>query len=297
MALALFEVSRYLQDEYIEEQAFDLLQEALLSKSEDISFENGLSGIGYVLIYLLENKFIEGDFEELFEAELEKIFVKLEKLKNYSSNEQIASFLKIIYFLISIEKYTNDKKRIYFINFFCEKTNIFLEKYISNLDMKFNRCLKDDFATFFETYVKVITYCAPHFRPSLVALKGYSRLYKKNKLVSNFLIGHYLCIISSTTEDNQYLKNVGETNKIIAIKNLRPNLISLSQRIDLLCLLYQYKENFKELIDLLERNVFVDTKEDVLEKTLLQSINPVNCIASYQHGISRFLLYWVISVH
>ena len=181
MALALFEVSRYLQDEYIEEQAFDLLQEALLSKSEDISFENGLSGIGYVLIYLLENKFIEGDFEELFEAELEKIFVKLEKLKNYSSNEQIASFLKIIYFLISIEKYTNDKKRIYFINFFCEKTNIFLEKYISNLDMKFNRCLKDDFATFFETYVKVITYCAPHFRTSLVALKGYSRLYKKKQ--------------------------------------------------------------------------------------------------------------------
>lgn len=86
MALALFEVSRYLQDEYIEEQAFDLLQEALLSKSEDISFENGLSGIGYVLIYLLENKFIEGDFEELFESKLEKIFVKLEKIENFLSN-------------------------------------------------------------------------------------------------------------------------------------------------------------------------------------------------------------------
>ena len=58
IALALFEVARYLQDEYIEEQAFDLLQEALVSKTEDISFENGLSGIGYVLLYLIENEWL-----------------------------------------------------------------------------------------------------------------------------------------------------------------------------------------------------------------------------------------------
>lgn len=38
MSLALFEAARLLKDPYIEEQAFDLLQEALLSKNEDIGF-------------------------------------------------------------------------------------------------------------------------------------------------------------------------------------------------------------------------------------------------------------------
>lgn len=293
MALALFEVSRYLQDEYIEEQAFDLLQEALLSKSEDISFENGLSGIGYVLIYLLENKFIEGDFEELFESKLEKIFVKLEKIENFLSNEQIASLLKIIYFFVSIEKHTNHNKRVHFINFFCEKANMFLEKNISDLGMPFNRCKKKEFLTFFETYIKVATYCAPYFTLSLLALKGYARLYEKNKLTSNFVIGHYLCNISPSICNIQNLKDVGETNKVIAVKNFHPNLMSLSQRIDVLCLLHQYQEKFKKLIDLLEKDIFVETRENILEKTLLQSINPVNFVASYQYGISRFVLYWV----
>ena len=45
-ALCLFDVAYKLHDEYLEEQAYELLQEALLSRNEDISFENGLSGMG-----------------------------------------------------------------------------------------------------------------------------------------------------------------------------------------------------------------------------------------------------------
>lgn len=66
VSLALFEVSRLLQDEYLEEHAFELLQEALLSKSEDTGFANGLAGIGFVFHYLINNHFVEADFDEIF---------------------------------------------------------------------------------------------------------------------------------------------------------------------------------------------------------------------------------------
>lgn len=66
MSLSLFEVSRLLQDEYLEEHAFELLQEALLSKSEDAGFSNGLAGIGFVFHYLIDNHFVEADFDEIF---------------------------------------------------------------------------------------------------------------------------------------------------------------------------------------------------------------------------------------
>lgn len=67
MSLALFEVARFLEDEYIEDQALQTLQESLLTKTNDPGFENGLSGIGYVLLYLTKNKLVEADFDELLE--------------------------------------------------------------------------------------------------------------------------------------------------------------------------------------------------------------------------------------
>ena len=68
-ALCLFEINRLNLDEKIEDSAFRILQEALLSKTSIVSFGNGLSGIGYVLLYLIKYKHIEADFIELFEKQ------------------------------------------------------------------------------------------------------------------------------------------------------------------------------------------------------------------------------------
>lgn len=46
-SVTLFELSRILKDDYIEEQSLELLQESLLTKDNDIGFENGLSGVGF----------------------------------------------------------------------------------------------------------------------------------------------------------------------------------------------------------------------------------------------------------
>lgn len=80
MSLALFEVARFLEDEYIEDQALQTLQESLLTKTNDPGFENGLSGIGYVLLYLTKNKLVEADFDELFGDKLQFIYEHADKL-------------------------------------------------------------------------------------------------------------------------------------------------------------------------------------------------------------------------
>ena len=67
MTLSLFEAARYLNDEPLEDHAFELLEETLLVNSEDIGCENGLSGVGYVLLYLIDNEFIDADFDDFFE--------------------------------------------------------------------------------------------------------------------------------------------------------------------------------------------------------------------------------------
>ncbi|HJH63822.1 MAG TPA: hypothetical protein OIM59_04125 [Bacteroides mediterraneensis] len=74
------EVARFLEDEYIEDQALQTLQESLLTKTNDPGFENGLSGIGYVLLYLTKNKLVEADFDELFGDKLQFIYEHADKL-------------------------------------------------------------------------------------------------------------------------------------------------------------------------------------------------------------------------
>lgn len=65
VSLALFEISRLLENDYLEEHAFELLQEALLYKGDDLSFMNGYAGISFVLHYLMDNDFVEADADEL----------------------------------------------------------------------------------------------------------------------------------------------------------------------------------------------------------------------------------------
>lgn len=69
MSLCLFETSRYLEDEYVEDYAFTLLKQSLVNEKNDIRFDAGLSGIGYALSYLIRNKFVDADFDELFQIQ------------------------------------------------------------------------------------------------------------------------------------------------------------------------------------------------------------------------------------
>lgn len=292
MALALFETAKYLQDEYIEEQGFELLQEALLSKNEDIGFENGLSGIGFALVYLIKNEFVDGDFSELFGENLEKITSKLIDLEKNPLEEHIIYQFNVVYFLSSVGECKYHEKVIHFIRFFLEKTSILLEKYISNLEKAHNEYLKGRFFSFFETYLRIATYCSSFFTPTLPVLEGYTSLYKKNKLINSFQIGHYLEGYATKWNNNE-LREIAEINILFACKSLHPETLTLSQRINLLCLLRQHEDRYIQQINVLENNFLNSINEKLLEKKLLQLIPSSSIIAGYQLGITRFLLYWI----
>ena len=60
-SLSLFAASGFLQDNELEDTAYKLFLESLITSKNDLSFENGLSGIGYVILYLIENKYVEAN--------------------------------------------------------------------------------------------------------------------------------------------------------------------------------------------------------------------------------------------
>ncbi|MDD7304487.1 MAG: lanthionine synthetase LanC family protein [Bacteroidaceae bacterium] len=102
IALSLFEASRFLNDQTIEDYAYDLLSQSLLFQSTDISLETGLAGIGFVLEYLIQNKFIESNPKEIFNEQHEKIvhtFLQYDVIKmnidNLASIWPIASYLYV----------------------------------------------------------------------------------------------------------------------------------------------------------------------------------------------------------
>ncbi len=72
-ALALFEAATLLGDEALEDSAFDLLQEALLSQVAEPGWQSGWAGIGRVLLHVVRAGMLEADFDELFGERLPEL--------------------------------------------------------------------------------------------------------------------------------------------------------------------------------------------------------------------------------
>lgn len=79
-SLLFFELADFLKDDALENLASDLLMQALLTQTRNISFDKGLSGIGYVLEYLIQNRLVDARFDELFAAQTELVVSELERI-------------------------------------------------------------------------------------------------------------------------------------------------------------------------------------------------------------------------
>lgn len=170
-----------------------------------------------------------------------------------------------------------------------------LKENIKAISKNLNTCSKIEFEAFFETYLKMVVVCR-HFSQSNDVLDSYAQLYRQNKLVSSFRTGYYLQKIAKTNNDI-YLAEIAETHCCNAVKNIYPQTMSLSQRIDMLYLLRQDEdeEMYQPQIKLLENDFFENNSEQALEQVILSAIG-TNCfIAGYRSGIARFLLYWIYS--
>ena len=269
MALALFEAARHLQDEYIEEQAFDLLQEALITKTEDISLENGLSGIGYVLLYLIHNDFLDADFGELFGEQHQKILVHLEKSKNKTN--VTPKTIRLNYYLTEVQQIipANSKIKEFIKTIFetIEQDLISLFSGFRNLDCTNNKMVV---LCQFECYLKTVCDCN-YSDYSLSLLNQYADLYRNGRIKSSFPIAYHLEKLGLQEKYGDVIisnKQFASQGTLLQHTSLR-NLIEIAQ----------LSEN-KQIIT-----------ENVLEETISKRIPQGAFIAGYEQGFSRLLIY------
>lgn len=100
MSICLFEVSRFLNNEFIEEFAFSLIKQSLLSKKRNIRFDSGLSGIGYSVNYLIRQNYIDANFFDIFYDQHEIIVTEFlnQGLENMGIGNLISLWNVIYYF-------------------------------------------------------------------------------------------------------------------------------------------------------------------------------------------------------
>ena len=272
MALALFEAARYLQDDGIEENAFTLFQESLIrtEKSNDLSFENGLSGIGYALIYLITNQFLDADFDEIFKSQNEKIISNFEDIDK--SPQKLLNFSKVIYYLSVQKNIHRENIRIHQI---IEKIFQGMELYLSLQffdwkDLTYINKKKDVLQTF-ETYLKLISF-AKYTDFSNYLVDSYCDLYRENRIASSLSTGYYLRQIMQQSGINKY-KDVIDNHINYGSKNIHPELQPLEQSF--------------ETAKILDSNFVVDANPQ-LNKLMIVGEN-----VGYRNGLSRYLIFLV----
>jgi len=287
LSLSLFIAAKYLQDEQLEDTAYKLLQESLVIKNYDVSFENGLAGIGYALCYLIENKYLEADFDEIFGIQYETLIKNHENIEKEPS--RLINSLQFIYFLSSVSRIKKDNRTGEIIKKIFEGLELFLTVQLHDFaDINYiNR--KIDVLNIYKTYLKLVVYSGySHFSHSL--LKDFSALYRKGRIISSLETGFYLSRIAVKYNINDYEDIINE-NINSGIKNIYPNTLSLKEKIDSVKIANGINcKNVKES-DLLPE--IENIHKDKVIHDLLKTIDEKSFPFGYGAGLSRLLVYCV----
>lgn len=113
-AISLFQLSRCLEDENLENHAYEMTNQVLASYTYHDSFDNGRIGLAWALVYLINNQYIEIDYHEIFGKEHDTI---MESIRKYipKENNVHQSFDYLLFLLIvvpNISPYNLDAKII-----------------------------------------------------------------------------------------------------------------------------------------------------------------------------------------
>lgn len=294
LSLCLFEVARMINDECVEDHAFELLQEALLSRNEDIGFENGLSGIGYVFLYLINNHFINADINDFFS---EKRIMIDESLRLSLSDDKRNQRSLVLYFILSLQRYMNDEERK-ILSLFIDKTLDMFQSLFLSVEDKNSKLIKIALENEFLFFLKFMNYansiqglCTYNYDKELNLYKQYANLFQKDAFMCNYQIGYYLGLCSEQF-NNEAILTVSLLHKQRTFANLNCSVLTLKQKIDLLFILCKdYPLNEKHIIEIENSIFFLSTKN--VEQSILENLNPKDLNFTCQDGIARLLLYIV----
>ncbi len=280
LSLCLFENARLLNDENLENFACDLLQKTLVSKTKNVYFENGLSGIGFVLLYLIKYKFIDADFNELFNENRNKIAFELEKKIKNPNN--IISLLYTIYYLEMLTDKT--EKEIFIAQSIIKIANSYFTDKLSRLSLSSHLQQESKLVILnqFELFLKVC-FNYPENKNFNIPIQLFLELYLKGKISYSLPTSHYLLGLTTLQKGiEKMLEN--------SISNIEQETLPLYQQIDYLYLLHQYDDQFESLIYKMEEPL-IGYNQKNYEKWLVNKIGTRSFIAGYGRGVSRLLLY------
>ena len=276
LSLSLFVTSNYLHDEKLEDRAYDLLQESLLMKNTELNFENGLAGIGYVLLYLTENKYIKADFDEVFGKQYEEIIKGFEHIEK--DPMKLVNSFQVIYFLLKAGRIKTEDERIQaIIKKIFEGLEMFLTlqfqdytgiHYINN---------KNSILNIYKIYLKLVDYSG-YANFSRLLLEDYAVLYRKGKIVNSLEIGYYLKRITEKYNIKEYEDVINE-NIHNGTKGMYPYTLSLRERIDM-----------AKLINNEECDI---PHEGETTRDLLKTVNENYYPLGYGAGLGRLLIYLI----
>lgn len=206
LALTLFEAARFLNDESLQKLILESL--ILMENRSDYSFESGWAGIGFTLLYLLNNDFLEGDFDELFEDRWRQMIGQLNRLESFSANH-----LSLIHFLFAANKIKKEEQVTSLIDRILLDNAEKLKVYLLGFNDVTSKMIKQEVKRFFLHYLKMIVEIGAYssFHP---VFDSYINVFNKGKIGSDFTIGFYLEQIGKRLGD-QTMTVVAGRNKAL----------------------------------------------------------------------------------
>ena len=286
LSLSLFVASKYLQDEKLEDIAYRLIREALVIKNNDLGFENGLAGIGYALLLLIENNYLEADFDEVFGAQYKEIIGFFENIDKHPSH--LINLFPVIYFISTVSRIKNDSRIQLIIKKFFEGLELFLIIHFQDFYDLHYIGIKTDVLHIYKTYLRLVDYSGYGYFSRCV-MDDYAALYRKGKAVSSLETGYYLQMITNKYHISGY-EDVINDHIVYGTKTIFPNTLSLRERIDSAKLMYRLQiKGLKDVESFLEmKSMRKETAIRNLLKTVDEKYNPLG----YGYGLARLLIYY-----
>jgi len=289
LSLSLFIASDSLQDEKTEDKAFQLLQESLVTINSNLSFENGLAGIGYTLLYLIENKYVDADFDDIFKIQFHQLINTFNNIDK--DPEKLLDSFQVIYFFSKVRNYKSkesDQLQAIIKKIF-EGIELFLALQFHDFTDVHYITKKIFVLNIYKSYLKLVDYSG-YSDFSRFLLDVFALLYRKGKIISSLETGYYLNRITNKHTIIGY-EDVISANIDYGIKNIYPITLSMKERIDLAKIMYSIKNGVNKKDANLSNiiNFRLESVTKILEKTKSSDFTSYG----YSDGVARLLIFYV----
>lgn len=287
VALALGLLGKALDDEYIQDQSVDILEEALLYKGQDLSFDDGWAGMCWVLIILLREELLEADYHELVGDKHQAIVRHLKAVRSRQSLDIKESLEQLILLeeyehlypstlpadLISSTISVLEEELAKFLNTWCSL----------RADKRVRLMRASDLLSLVSTYLKTVQRL--HREPNQQIIRLLEGCYETRGLPHSYLLGLLLEQIPMTRGTEIVLRNlkygVVQLNHPLYLREVLDVLIELRNT--------PLTYDRQQLILSLEERIGITQELD--ESKLIKHLPSGILRVGYGYGISRLVLY------